>query len=44
MDGQVLTHSRKSGHYKPTAGQHQQFISEMDDRGLDLSGTLEEGF
>ena len=37
LDGQIISHNRKSGHYKPTPEQHGQFISEMQESGIDLS-------
>jgi hypothetical protein len=41
-NGQVVTHSRNSGHYHPTKEHHEQFIAEMNERGIDLSNVHEE--
>jgi uncharacterized protein RhaS with RHS repeats len=40
--GFILTHSRNSGHYKPNKEHHDQFIAEMNERGVDLSKVVEE--
>jgi hypothetical protein len=40
--GQVITHSRKSGHYKPSKEHHEQFIAEMNEKGIDLSTAYED--
>ncbi|MCG8314063.1 MAG: DUF6531 domain-containing protein [Pseudomonadales bacterium] len=40
--GQILTHSRKSGHYKPNKEHHSQFIAEMNEKGIDLSNAYED--
>jgi len=42
FDGEILSHSRRSGHYKPTQEQHQQFISQLKTNGIDLSNIPEE--
>ena len=42
IDGLVVSHSRKSGHYQPTEEQHKQFVSEMNDRGVDLGSVPED--
>ena len=42
VDGIIVSHSRKSGHYKPDVEQHDQFTSEMKDRGIDLSNVHED--
>jgi len=42
FDGEILSHSRKSGHYKPTPEQHEQFVSELKFSGIDLSNIAED--
>jgi hypothetical protein len=40
--GQVVRHSRNSGHYQPNKEHHEQFIAEMNERGIDLSNAYED--
>jgi RHS repeat-associated protein len=42
VDGMLVSHSRKSGHYKPDEIHHDQFKQELNDRGLSVSGIHED--
>ncbi len=42
VDGMLVSHSRRSGHYKPDEIHHDQFKQELGDRGLDISGINED--
>ena len=42
FDGEILSHNRRSGHYKPSHEQHQQFISQLKESGVDISSVPEE--
>jgi hypothetical protein len=42
IDGTIVFHSRKSGHYRPDQEHHDQFKSEMLDRGINLNSIHED--
>lgn len=42
VDGILISHNRNSGHYKPDATHHDQFKSELTERGIDIESVYEE--